>query len=71
MSFLSFETKSTNLLSVDSSSLFDSNKEEISVDFKKAFNEGWQRECLMREGRVSKVHYLSPRISGIENVSKA
>ena len=39
------------------------NKEKISVDLKKAFTEGWQRECLMREGRVSKVHYLSPRIS--------
>ena len=32
----------------------------LSEDFIKPMNEGWQRECIMREGRVSKVYYLTP-----------
>ena len=32
----------------------------ISEDFMRPMNEGWQRECIMREGRVSKVYYLTP-----------
>ena len=33
---------------------------EISEDFLKPMNEGWQSECILREGRVSKVYYLTP-----------
>ena len=31
-------------------------------DFLKPFSLNWKRECLMREGRVSMVYYLSPSI---------
>ena len=40
-----------------------SQEEEMSFDLRKPFTEGWQRECIMREGRMSAVHYISPRKS--------
>ena len=28
--------------------------------FKKPLSEGWERECIVREGKISNVYYLSP-----------
>merc|ERR1719357_1685500 len=33
---------------------------QLLEDLQKPFSLNWQRECLMREGRVSMVYYRSP-----------
>ena len=47
----------------------EEDNEEENVDmFKKPMCEGWERECIVREGEISQVYYLSPIMAAMECV---